>query len=60
MEPTVYFVIPCYNEEAVLPETTRRLTEKQKDLLRQFEESTTGKEYDNKKSFMDRVKELFN
>ena len=28
MEPTVYFVIPCYNEEAVLPETTRRLTEK--------------------------------
>lgn len=28
MEPTVYFVIPCYNEEAVLPETCRRLTEK--------------------------------
>ncbi len=28
MEPTVYFVIPCYNEEAVLPETVRRLTEK--------------------------------
>ncbi|MGI6254146.1 MAG: glycosyltransferase family 2 protein [Acutalibacter sp.] len=28
MEPIVYFVIPCYNEEAVLPETTRRLTEK--------------------------------
>ena len=28
MEPTVYFVIPCYNEEAVLRETTRRLTEK--------------------------------
>ena len=28
MEPTIYFVIPCYNEEAVLPETTRRLTEK--------------------------------
>ena len=28
MDPTVYFVIPCYNEEAVLPETTRRLTEK--------------------------------
>ena len=26
MEPTIYFVIPCYNEEAVLPETTRRLT----------------------------------
>ena len=41
-------------------EIPRRLTEKQKDLLRQFEDSTTGKEYENKKSFMDRVKELFN
>lgn len=28
MNPTVYFVIPCYNEEQVLPETVRRLTEK--------------------------------
>lgn len=28
MGPTVYFVIPCYNEEEVLPETVRRLTEK--------------------------------
>ena len=28
MSPTVYFVIPCYNEEEVLPETVRRLTEK--------------------------------
>ena len=28
MEATVYFVIPCYNEEAVLPETTRRMTDK--------------------------------
>ena len=27
MEPTVYFVIPCYYEEAVLPETCRCLTE---------------------------------
>lgn len=26
--PTVYFVIPCYNEEAVLHETVKRLTEK--------------------------------
>ena len=32
MEPTVYFVIPCYNEEAVLPETCRRLTEKLSDM----------------------------
>lgn len=28
MEPTVYLVIPCYNEEEVLPETVKRLTEK--------------------------------
>ena len=26
--PTVYLVIPCYNEEEVLPETVKRLTEK--------------------------------
>ena len=28
MGPTVYFVIPCYNEEEVLPETVKRLTDK--------------------------------
>ena len=28
MEPTIYFVIPCYNEEAVLQETSHRLTRK--------------------------------
>lgn len=26
--PILYIVVPCYNEEEVLPETTRRLTEK--------------------------------
>ena len=26
--PTVYLVVPCYNEEEVLPETVKRLTEK--------------------------------
>ncbi|HIU31311.1 MAG TPA: glycosyltransferase family 2 protein [Candidatus Caccousia avistercoris] len=26
--PTVYLVVPCYNEEEVLPETVRQLTEK--------------------------------
>lgn len=25
---TAYLVVPCYNEEAVLPETVKRLTEK--------------------------------
>ena len=30
--PVVYLVIPCYNEEAVLPETNRRLTEKMRTM----------------------------
>ncbi len=34
MSPTVYFVIPCYNEEEVLEETVKRLTEKL-DSMRQ-------------------------
>ena len=41
-------------------EVPRKLSDKQKDLLRQFEESVTGKEYEGRKSFMDRVKEIFN
>lgn len=28
----VYLVVPCYNEEAVLPETTRQLTEKLREM----------------------------
>lgn len=31
----LYLVIPCYNEEEVLPETTRRLTEKLEGLIQQ-------------------------
>lgn len=30
--PTVYLVIPCYNEEEVLPETVKRLTAKLQDM----------------------------
>ena len=30
----LYLVIPCYNEEEVLPETTRQLTKKMNDLMR--------------------------
>ena len=41
-------------------EVPRRLNEKQKELLRQFEEASSGKEYENRKSFLDKVKELFN
>ena len=28
MADTLYIVVPCYNEEAVLPETSRRLGDK--------------------------------
>ena len=31
--PILYVVLPCYNEEAVLPETTRRLTEKLSSMI---------------------------
>ena len=33
--PTVFLVIPCYNEEEVLPETNRRLCEKMATLQQQ-------------------------
>ena len=33
MSDTLYYVIPCYNEEAVLPETAKRLEEKMNDLI---------------------------
>ena len=36
----------------------RKLSEEQKQLLRQFEQSLTGKEYEGKKSFFDRVKDF--
>ena len=41
-------------------ETPRRLTEKQKDLLRQFDSASTGREYESKKTFMDKIKSAFN
>ncbi len=40
-------------------EIPKRLNSKQKELLRQFEETTSDREYENRKGFMDRVKELF-
>ena len=33
MENRLYVVIPCYNEEAVLPETSKRLKSKMEDLI---------------------------
>lgn len=41
-------------------EVPKKLTDKQKDLLRQFEGAMTGKEYEQKKSFFDRMKDAFN
>jgi molecular chaperone DnaJ len=41
-------------------EIPKRLSDKQKDLLRQFDGLTTGKEYEQKKSFIDRMKDAFN
>ncbi len=40
-------------------EVPKRLNDKQKDLLHQFEDSLTGKEYEGRKSFLDRLKEGF-
>ncbi len=41
-------------------EVPRKLTDKQKDLLRQFEGTITGREYEEKKSFFERMKDAFN
>ena len=41
-------------------EIPKKLSEKQKELLKQFEQSLSGKEYADSKSFLDKVKSLFN
>ncbi|MBE5793789.1 MAG: molecular chaperone DnaJ [Clostridiales bacterium] len=41
-------------------ETPTRLSEKQKELLRELDASMTGKEYESRKSFADKIKDLFN
>ncbi len=33
MQEKLYIVVPCYNEEAVLPETTKRLTDKMNRMI---------------------------
>ena len=40
-------------------EVPKRLNDKQKELLRQLEESMSGKEYENRKSFMEKLKGMF-
>lgn len=41
-------------------EIPRRLTDKQRELLRQFDENSTGREYEQRKSFFDKVRDIFN
>ena len=41
-------------------EVPKKLNERQKELLRQFEKTVTGREYEQKKSFFDRMKDAFN
>lgn len=40
-------------------EVPRKLTDRQKELLKNFEDSLTGKEYETKKSFFERMKDHF-
>ena len=40
-------------------EVPKRLSEKQKELLRQFDEATGSKENEKQKSFKDKVKDIF-
>ncbi len=41
-------------------EVPRHLNDKQRELLKQFEEASTGKEYQGKRSFLDKLKDVFN
>ena len=41
-------------------EVPRKLNDKQKDLLRQLDESMGGREYEGRKSFADKLKDIFN
>lgn len=41
-------------------EVPKKLSERQKELLRQLEDSMTGKEYEGRKSFMDKLRGMFN
>ena len=41
-------------------EIPKRLNNRQKELLREFDGTTGDREYEGRKSFMDRVKDLFN
>ena len=40
-------------------ETPKNLTKKEKELLRDFEKECGDSQYENKKSFFDKVKDIF-
>ncbi len=41
-------------------EIPKRLTERQKELLRQFEAESSGRQYETRKNFLDKLKDVFN
>ncbi len=41
-------------------EIPKKLSDKQKELLKQFDDASSGKEYEGRKSFLEKMKELFN
>ena len=41
-------------------EIPKRLSERQKELLRQFEAESSGRQYENRKNFLDKLKDVFN
>ena len=41
-------------------EIPKRLSDKQRELLRQFDEQSSEKDYENRKGFFDKLKDLFN
>ncbi|MBR6526099.1 MAG: molecular chaperone DnaJ [Clostridia bacterium] len=41
-------------------EIPRRLSDKQKELLKEFDMASTGKEYEGRRNFLDKLKDLFN
>lgn len=40
-------------------EIPKKLSDQQKKLLQEFDQSTTGKEYENRKGFLDKLKDIF-
>ena len=50
--------ITAHGQERTV-EIPKKLSEKQKRMLREFDETVNGSQYEKKKSFFDRVKDAF-